>query len=260
MINNLKIVTFNIRCVYIGDGINGFIHRAGMICDKILSEKPDVIAFQEVTQQHLDMLERMLPEYAFFGHFRQEDYTGEGLFTAIRKETVSLIGFEGIWLSPTPYEPASRFEEQSGCPRICIMTHLRIKETGEIFRVYNVHLDHISAYAMLEGIKCTFNYVENNNAKHYYPYIVLGDFNAEADSPALDFCHSYKGCTDFTTEFTQTFHDYGNGSERIDYILGSKEFKRRFVSSVLWKDVDEGIYLSDHYPVCAEFRGFRNKR
>lgn len=56
MDKNLKVVTFNFRCVWkgYGDGINGFVHRAGMVYEKIMREKPDVIMFQEILQDILN--------------------------------------------------------------------------------------------------------------------------------------------------------------------------------------------------------------
>ena len=39
----MKFVTFNIRCQPYLDGINAFIHRAGMIYDKIQKETPDTL-------------------------------------------------------------------------------------------------------------------------------------------------------------------------------------------------------------------------
>ena len=53
---NIKIVTYNLRCIWKGDGINGFIHRAGMIFDKINAELPDIIAFQEAIPKHIEFL------------------------------------------------------------------------------------------------------------------------------------------------------------------------------------------------------------
>ena len=59
--NSLRIVTFNLRCVWQGhDGINDFIHRAGMVYDKIMLVLPDVILFQEMIAPHLTLLRRIL--------------------------------------------------------------------------------------------------------------------------------------------------------------------------------------------------------
>jgi hypothetical protein len=132
----MKIVTWNLRCVWMfGDGVNSFIHRAGMIYQKIESEKPDVIAFQEVVKESLDYLVKLFPEYEFFGSLRSEDYAYEGLYTAYRKDKFALLRSDIFWLSPEPYKAGSRFEEQSIYPRICVVTELRNKQNNEIFRL-----------------------------------------------------------------------------------------------------------------------------
>ncbi len=81
MSQTIKIVSFNLRSQYTGDGINAFIHRAGMIYDKIKKEAPDIVAFQEVIEPHYDVLPKLMPDYTFLGQFRNADYTGEGVFT-----------------------------------------------------------------------------------------------------------------------------------------------------------------------------------
>ena len=100
----MKIVTFNLRHVYDGDGINSLAHRAVLIYDKIKEEKPDVVAFQEMREKPLEVFEQLFGnEYIFAGQLREENYSDEGLYTMIRKESMQLLGFETIWLSPTPY-------------------------------------------------------------------------------------------------------------------------------------------------------------
>lgn len=252
----MKVVTWNLRSVYIGDGINGFIHRAGMICKKILDEMPEVIAFQEVIEPTLPVMERMLPEYLFVGHFRNADYGGEGVFTAIRKDCVQLLGSEVIWISPTPYVAGSRFENQSPCPRVCLMTQLRCKETGKIFRVFNLHLDHESEEARVEGMKCVCNFIKEYNDKIEYPLFLLGDFNASPDSEVHKVCNNFGGLSELTGHIKNTFHNFGGDVgapfRKIDYIYVSDELKSEIKKTEAWEDVIEGIYLSDHYPICTE--------
>ena len=56
----MKIVTWNLRCQWKEvDGVNAFIHRAGFIYEKTMQELPDVIAFQEIVPQSLELLQRM---------------------------------------------------------------------------------------------------------------------------------------------------------------------------------------------------------
>ena len=250
-----KIVSFNLRAVWAGDGINAFIFRAGMIFAKVMREMPDVIAFQEVTEKHLDLLQRMLPEYTFCGQFRSKNYDGEGLFTAVRKDAWGVIAYETFWISPTPYTPGSRFEDQSDCPRVCVVTQVRHKETGKMLRLYNIHLDHISDAARIEGIKCVMEKSEEFNARTPLPTLILGDYNAYPDSETIRFCNDYKtpAIYDVTAQIPVTFHNYGACGVKIDYIYVTKELCDAFVSSDIWDMERCGIYLSDHYPVWADF-------
>ena len=254
---NTKIVTFNLRNSYINDidGINGFSHRAGMIYDKITEEKPDVIAFQEVIPPILNLLKKLLPEYMFLGHYRNDDYSGEGVFTAIKSDTFDLIGLEVIWLSPTPYTAGSRFSDQSDCPRTCVMTHVRNKNTGEMMRIYNVHLDHISNSARELGMSAVFKFVNEQNEKLSLPYVILGDLNATPDSGVIKMCNNTEGIFESTSQIPYTFHNYGKKEEKIDYIFLSDNFKNRVSDCIAWTEEYDGIFLSDHFPVCVTIKG-----
>lgn len=152
----MKIVTFNLRCVWDRDEINGFVHRMSLIWDKINREKPDVIGFQEVVPKTLQALKYIMPDYIFVGQGRDLNDDSEGLYTAIRKDAVDLIGLETFWLGPGPYKPEFRFEDQGKSNRICVMTALKEISTGTTFRLYNLHLNHKTENARLEGMQCVW--------------------------------------------------------------------------------------------------------
>ena len=249
---SLKVVTFNIRSSYSGDGINSFIYRAAFIADKINKEKPDVISFQEMTPVIIDAMKKLLSKYEFVGHGRNEDYDGEGLYTAVRKDTCSIVGWDSIWLSPKPYTPGSRFENQSECPRICVQTMVYHKETGKIMRVFNSHLDHISDEARIEGLNVTFDFIESYKEKGNHPFVLLGDFNARPDSEVIKACNQKSEMQEVTKNIPTTFHAFGKKASKIDYIYMSDELAQAINTVEAWTDEINGIYLSDHYPVCAE--------
>ena len=252
---NMKLVTFNIRCVYRDkDGINSFIHRVGGIYDKLRAEKPDVVAFQEIREQHLALLEPLFPDYLFVGHLREADYSGEGVYTAVRRDTCQLLGSDMIWLSPTPYTPGSRFEEQSPCPRILQCLTLRYKQSGQVFRLFNLHLDHISEQARVLGMQAALAYLSRKEAERPLPYAIVGDFNAYPDSETIALCNGRADMRDVTAHIPVSFHDFGRRTpgEKIDYIFLSNELADRTASVTAWEDVEDGIYLSDHYPLSAE--------
>lgn len=253
----MKIATINQRCVYKKDGNQSFIHRAVFLCDKIEQEAPDVIGFQEVTPDSIKVLQKLMPEYVFAGQFRTEKYDGEGLFTAVRKDTCDLLGFETIWLSPTPYVAGSRFENQSNCPRICVEAKVRHKISGKVFRLYNLHLDHISDEARILGMEAAFKFVDSFNDGA--PVVILGDFNAYPDSKTMAMCNARADIRDVTSHIPATFHNFGkdinNGNgvdKKIDYIYMTNELADAVTKVEAWTDKSYDIWLSDHYPVCAE--------
>ena len=249
----MKIVSINLRSVYGGDGINSFIHRAVPLYDKIAEEKPDVVGFQEVVEGSLNIIERLFGnEYIFAGQLRNEDFKGEGLYTMIRKESCQLLGFETIWLSPTPYVPGSRFENQSKFPRICLQALVRHKESGERFRIFNVHLDHISEEAKVLGVKMTLDFLESYRERDGFPVVLLGDFNAHPDSETIKICKSFKDLKEVSEDIEVTFHKYGKEARKIDYIFMSQTLADRVKNTKIWDNERNGIYLSDHYPVATE--------
>ena len=184
----IKLVTFNVRNRVWEDGVNSLAHRLGLIMDIIDRERPDAVAFQEIQEFHLQALRRVMPEYAFFGQLRNENYDGEGLYTAVRTDAFDLLGLETVWLSPTPYEPGSRYADQSKCPRICVMTQLRHRESGTCLRLFNVHLDHVSESARRLGMESVLAFVRSYEEKRPMPHLILGDFNAVPDSDAVRLC------------------------------------------------------------------------
>lgn len=257
--STMKIVTFNARYVYFdrdnsNDGIRSFVFRAGFIYDKIQREQPDIILFQELTKDHLAVLEGMLGAYDFIGHFRNKDFGGEGVFTAVRKDRIQVLGFDSYWLSPTPYVPGSRYEKQSTCPRTCLTVKVRDRESGKIFRVLNTHLDHWSDEARILGIRQILNRVCGQTEEDCIPFVLCGDFNAIPTSDTIQYCKSFDRIKlyDITEGIAVTYHEWGTKQEKIDYIFVTAEFKNSVQSVYVWDDEIYGMYLSDHYPVCAQ--------
>ena len=157
MSESMKIVTYNIRCGWDWDGINSFIHRGGMLWKTVREESPDVIAFQEVTEKIFELLKDLMPDYLIVGQGRNADYNGEGLYTAIKKSSMDLLGLETFWLGPEPFTPASKFDDKTPCLRICVSTMVRHKATNKIMRLYNLHLDNVSIKSRVGGIKCVLD-------------------------------------------------------------------------------------------------------
>lgn len=250
----LKIVTFNIRCPWEGDGINTISHRLGSILTKLDEEQPDIVCFQECVEKTADFLTRHLPDYEILYSGRLENYNGEGLITALRRDTVQLMANDFFWLSPTPHIPASRFEIQSPCPRITQSVLVRRLDTMQPLWIYNNHLDHISDQARILGIQQALARVAGDQVRCAAPVFIMGDFNAVPNSETIRFCDNYDKLplVNLTAGIGTTFHDYGRQPqyEQIDYIYTDTATAKQPHTVTKWQDEQDGIYLSDHYPVC----------
>ena len=248
----LKIVSYNLRSVWDGDGVNCFPNRAGGILEKINAEKPDVICFQEGIEPSMAFLRKYLkPEYDIVYNQRNADFGGEGLAVAVRTETVTLLGVDFFWLSETPFVPASRYEEQSDCPRASTELVLMEYATGKVFRVLNTHLDHVGAGARKLGLRQILKYLDNVQLFPEVPVMLMGDFNAWPDGEEMQVFDEFPGYTSAAANLGITYHGYMNTThpECIDYIYIRGAVKR--VDAYKWTDEENGVFLSDHYPVCA---------
>ena len=252
----MRIVTFNLRCSWDGDGVNSFIHRAGMIYEKIRAERPDVIAFQEVTAKNFDFLYHSLSDiYDMHIRYRSENYDGEGLAFAFLRSSVEHLYCKSFWLSPTPDVPGSRFEIQSQCPRIAVLATVREMLSGRKLRICNVHLDHKSDEARILGTRQLLASVSSDNETVALETVILGDMNARPDFSTIDeFRGSALGLTDLTEKIDVSFHAFGNKAAKIDYVFATGALAEAFEAARIWDDVHSGIYLSDHYPIEVSFK------
>jgi endonuclease/exonuclease/phosphatase family metal-dependent hydrolase len=251
----LKIVTFNVRQPWdwAEDGVNSFIHRAGMVLTKIDEEKADIIAFQEVKPEQKYFFEKYLTDYHVYARGRNVDLEGEGLAIAFRKDTVEMLSADCFWLSPTPYVPGSRFQNQSDCPRICLSATVRRKGDSHPFRIYNIHLDHESEDARVTQMKCLLEHIAEDQKKINLPMLLMGDFNALPSSETIKYIDTYKALSlqEMTQDISATFHGFGKSKPHVkyDYIYTDPDTAKKIKSVETWADVRNGIYLSDHFPI-----------
>lgn len=248
----IKLATFNIRCDYNQDGINCFSNRKPLIIKKIIQEQPHVICFQEVLPHVAVWLKENLTDYYIVGCGRSSSLEDEQTSIAYQKGKYNLISMETFWLSETPSQPGSRYPQQSICPRACTEAVLQNLQTKELFRIINIHLDHEGTKARLLGLGQIFQKLKVEKGFHDIPVILAGDFNAFPDSEEMQIMKEYPRFRDMTELAGGTFHDYGNLSEpeKIDYIYAEDKLCSCGIEK--WMDCSEGVYLSDHYPLCVE--------
>ena len=248
----MKFVTFNIRCDWEQDGANCFKFRKPLILKKIAAEQPDILCFQEVLPHQALWLKENLTDYTVIGCGRGAVLDDEQMTVAFRKEKYNLIEMRTFWLSETPYVPASRYAEQSDCPRTCTEAVLLEYATGKVFRVVNTHLDHIGVGARRLGLDQILKHLAKVELFPDAATILCGDFNAEPNGEEMKIFDDHPEYACASAGLGITFHGYMKAKhpETIDYIYikGPVEGK----GAVKWTDEENGVFLSDHYPVCAE--------
>lgn len=258
----LKLVTFNIRCDYDQDGENSFRYRKPLILKKIEEEQPDVICFQEVLPHVAVWLKQSLTDYYVIGCGRSETLEDEQMTVAYKRDRLNLIAMETFWLSPTPYLPASRYPEQSICPRVCTETVFEDMEERNVFRLMNFHLDHIGVRARILGLEQILKKVDEAKLFPDAPVILAGDFNAEPDGEEIRMMAHRSEYRNATGGIGITYHGFGpeDRPESIDYIYirDGKNTGIEVISKEKWEDRENGVWLSDHYPVCTLLK--MNKR
>lgn len=254
----LNICTYNIRTDVKGDGINCFDGRKPLIQREFPKYEADIIGFQEVKSHMRDWLVENLAGYTVVGTGRDANLSGEHVVIAYRTEKFRLVSLDTFWLSDTPRVPGSRFgTDQSSCPRICTAAVLLCLESGKCIRVYNTHLDHVGRMAQAQGITLVLSRIAQDDALYPdTPVVLTGDFNIEPDNPIVAGIGAFTSCgkplTDVTADVGGTFHGYKPDERciKIDYIFTNANCDAS--KSFTLKDSENGVYLSDHYPVMAE--------
>lgn len=246
----MKLVTYNIRCDYGEDGKNNFCFRKPLLLEKLRREEPDIVCFQEVLPHVAAWLKETLEEYCVVGCGRSGTLEDEQMAVAYRKDRINLIAMETFWLSETPWVPGSRYPRQSICPRTGTEVLLEELASKRIFRLTNVHLDHEFAEARAMGLRQLLEKSAGRTGLFASaPEVIVGDMNAEPDSPEMAALEE-SPFRNLTKDIGVTYHGFGCAEDAcsIDYIL-TRGFRCEQVEK--WTDERDGVYLSDHYPVCA---------
>lgn len=255
--NELKVMTFNIRCGSCEDpsSVNHWNNRKFLVTDLIKKQAPDLIGLQEAEQFQIKDLVALLGDYDWVGVGR-DDGKERGEATAIffRKNRFSLQSQRTLWLSDTP-EVVSR-----GWDGLLnrTVTILKIKDNysnGREFYYYNTHLDNIGQQARYEGLRLIVKLM--NSSSENLPILLTGDFNFTKDYPAYNVVASRLFDAQFISQSTpeggnQTFNGFGSSTDpnnKIDYIFVSDSWK--VLSHRISTQLYDGRYPSDHFPVEA---------
>ncbi len=251
-----RIVNYNIK--YAEDWSDDFDGRKRLITEQLLNYSADIITLQEANygwMNNYDGLPVLLEDYSYVGVGR-EDGDSEGEYAAIfyLTDKFEVLDSNTIWLSETPDVVSIGWDASTY--RIMTSATFKNKETGEVFTVFNTHLDHEGKRAVDNSIDLILNTVE----KSEHPYLLTGDMNITSFS--LDYFKFTKVLDDSKNVASSSVKhgtiNYNFNNKllhfiRIDYIFVSEnDFKvlnYRVDSS--YKYLDKPV--SDHFPIIVDF-------
>lgn len=246
----LKIMTLNLRCDTATDGINDFVNRRQNILNVIASESPELIGFQEATDNMRVFLRDKLTDYNVIGCGRDAGYTGEASCIAYKKQAFELISFETQLLSLEPHVSGTRhsWSDQSEYARIFVHAELKHKSIDNVIHFFNTHLDHTGEQAKALGMAQILQAASRCRGT----LIITGDLNSYAGSAVsrMPMALTEHHMCECTKDVTHTFHGYGKFTEgkKIDYVFTDGVTDSCYVVD---DHCTNGSYISDHFPVCA---------
>lgn len=249
-----KVMSYNIRCkTFLDIGKKSWFYRADLIVKNIESVMPDILGLQEVTKEQYRYLKDSLGGYSGIIEYRDNMPWSEGCPIFFNAERYELKGTETFWLSDTPDKMSKGWGADNY--RICTEVILYDKKLDIKLAVYNVHLDHKSEEAREKGIELVYKKILS---KDNIPAILLGDFNMEEISEIYQHITTFLKDVKYETlngEIGNTYNNWGENKEGspIDYIMILPETFNVDKYFILGQNY-EGVYPSDHFPICVELR------
>lgn len=260
----LKVMSFNLRTDVAEDGSNAWQYRTDHALQVIHQAQPDFIGTQEGLQHMLDELQQSLPDYRWIGKPRQALQLNEHCAVFHRHAAFTASSDGTFWISETPDVPGS-IGWGAHWPRICTwVTYTSVEDPSKQVRLYNVHLDHFSENARLEGLKYVWSVIEQHWQKDALPFIITGDFNTEPHTPPIQWIHeatmqdgsikvqdAYSLLHQESLPIGRTYHNFEGGveGEPIDFIFVSSDLK--IIATEILRDSMDGRFPSDHYPIVC---------
>lgn len=263
----ISVMSFNIRYGTADDGANSWEFRRDLVGQVVQGHDPDILGVQEALAFQIQELEAVLPDHRRLGVGR-EDGVAAGEFAAIyyRSDRFAVDTSGTFWLSDTP-DVAGSMHWVNGITRICTWVRLIDSDSQEGFYVFNVHLDHRSQPSRERSVELVAQHIKGR--LHDEPVIVMGDFNAGEDNPAMRYLRgeipqaSSSEVTAPVIQLTDSFRALHPNAEeagtfgawvgetsgdRIDAIL---VLDFAVLEAEILYDNRDGQYPSDHFPVSA---------
>lgn len=254
---NLRVMSYNIRYKNTIDSINGWEFRKDNVAGLIRYHQADLVGLQEAQSSQMTDLERLLPEFGWYGVPRVEGKAGEYTAILYRTDRFRVLDSGTFWFSETPHVKESKSWD-AFYPRTaswCKMADLR---SGGEFYFFNTHLDHRGEIARQKSAEVLHAQITALTGQQ--AVILTGDFNASPTSITYQKMVEGGKLMDAYIQTKTTHYGPVNTSSgfwvskdpirsRIDFIFVNA--KVRVLQHATLTDQQEGRYYSDHLPVMA---------
>lgn len=253
---SVKVMTYNIRLDFEGDGEDNWHQRKIDLAEYILKQDPDFIGVQEALYHQVEYLDGALKNYKYIGVGRDDgERAGEFMAIFYKADQWTPELDSTFWLSASPSVPSMGWDAH--CFRVCTFGIFKNKK-GSSIALFNTHFDHAGKSARKESVEVLKSHIEPFVNK--YPTLLIGDFNVEPSDEVytamIDFLKDSRNETsDVQESFEGTFNGFkipGSFERRIDYAFVDSEkiiVKKYTAETPLTK---EGRQVSDHFPVIVE--------
>ncbi len=230
----LKVATFNIRYDSEGDAKqgDGWQQRQIPLTQLVRFHDFDIFGAQEVLNNQLEDMLRLLPGYTYTGVGR-DDGAKKGEYAPIfyKKDKFIVLKTGTFWLSEDTSKPNKGWD--AVLPRICTWGLFQDKQSKKKFMFFNTHFDHVGVKARQESARLIMAKIREIGADKI-PAILTGDFNVDQNSDSYAVINNSGllkdafGLAQLRYAATGTFNSFKANSvtnSRIDHIFLTKTFK-----------------------------------
>ncbi|HBD42553.1 MAG TPA: endonuclease/exonuclease/phosphatase [Bacteroidetes bacterium] len=269
--DEFKVMTFNLRYDNPGDGKNQWPNRKTFAADVVRNSGASIIGIQEGLHHQVVGLDSLLLDFTYVGVGRDDGET-QGEYTAIFVDTTHLKVIEEatFWLSETPDRPSVGWDASMERIATYALVMRRLDRPGSSsygnrpILVVNGHFDHRGETSRTQAVLLIQDKTEELRqfgAMESVPVIVMGDFNANPSSEAIDVFSSFltdayhatisspQGPVATFNGFEVIDGGYQEPEGRIDYVFMSDEFAVNSYAAI--NEVRDGRYVSDHFPILV---------
>lgn len=262
----LKVMSFNLRNGMAMDGDNSWKIRKEIVFHFLAAERPDIIGTQEAYPFQVTDLTTEFPNYAWVGIGRNNSPLvdiDEACIVFYDTNRFSLEDSDTFWLSDTPNDPATKFSDNQGYPRIVTWARLLDKSTGISIYHFNTHYD-LSEEDNIPQRSSALIVTKIAEIAGDSPVTLSGDFNQYVDSPAYQILvgqADWDGVSgtlldpwrELSIPEEGSFHGFtgvATSNLRIDWLLHSAHYTA--LEGVVSHYNENNAYPTDHFPVWVK--------